>query len=359
MRRLRSFFAFLVWVCVLALPAGAAELRLPADQGLIPANRYAETLIEAPGEALTPQDVMSPAMAARWTPYPGKKINLSGEQRWVWVRLNLHQDPSASADWVLAIEWPMLAEVDFHRYDLTRRRWLTPLQGGFMTPQAPTVKEPVPAFPFTLAPNESVTVVLRARSDSQLTLPLRILSEAEWQARRYDMGVAKGLLFGILGVMFFYNLSLYAFTRDHSYGAYTLYVLTIIAYELTVTGMGPIYVWADSPWLKTHAYALFAACSFLAATWFFRVFLALGHAAPHLNRINLGILVFWLAMVPLLAYSKAAALQQTVVLGGILVSFAAIYTAAYLWCGMAACLRAICSSLGWPSSEPLSSPCSR
>lgn len=92
----------------------------------------------------------------------------------------------------------------------------------------------------------------------------------------------RGLLFGILGVMFFYNLSLCVFTHNHSYETYTLCLLTSSAYELTVTGLGPIYVWPDGLRVKTHAYACLAARSFLAATRFFRVFLTLGQASePH------------------------------------------------------------------------------
>ena len=64
------------------------------------------------------------------------------------------------------------------------------------------------------------------------------------------------------------------------------------------------------------------------------MFLKLGQAAPHLNRMNQGILVFWLAMAPLLAVSTATPLLQTSIAAGILVSFLAIYTAAYLaWRG--------------------------
>ena len=123
-------------------------------------------------------------------------------------------------------------------------------------------------------------MLLRVQTDTQFTVPLVLWEEKEFHAKRHDHAVAMGLLFGILGVMFFYNLSLYIFTRERSFLSYSAYLVSIILYELVITGYGPFYVWGGSEWLKARGYELFACASFLAATLFFRHFLDLKQRSP-------------------------------------------------------------------------------
>ena len=332
----RFVLALLLWsVLGLAAPAVvAAELVLAPHVNSMPVDRDVEVLIEQPGERLTREQVMQPEMAARWRVHPRKTVNLPAERRPVWIRFTV-RNAGQKAQWMLGIDWALLDDVQFHRYDPATRTFTAQFQGGLDHPEEIKIrKDPNPLFPLQLEAGERVTVLLRAQSHNSLVAPLMLWEIKEWHAKRYDYGVAMGLLFGILGVMFCYNLSLYIFTGERSFRTYSFYLLSIIAYELTVTGFGPLFIWEDSAWLNRRGYEFFAASSFLAATVFFRRFLNLGHGVPHLNRLNQAFIVLFSVLTVLAIFPTPVAVSRTLALAGFVVGIVGIYTAGYLaWHG--------------------------
>ncbi|MGY4828689.1 sensor domain-containing diguanylate cyclase [Sphaerotilaceae bacterium SBD11-9] len=324
----------LAWMvaCGPALAAEAGEVVL--SKGIaspVLVDHGVELLIEEPGELLTPLRVMSPEMAGRWALYPGKRINLSRQVKPVWIRFNVRHQAEAGTNWLLAIDMPVLKNIDFHQVDPAAQRVLSSHSAGLSRPtRGELLKDPTPPFPIEFGAGERASVLLRVQTDNQFVVPLSLWEEKEFHAKRYDHAVAMGLLFGVLGVMFFYNLSLFVFTRERSFLSYSVYLLSIVLYELVITGYGPFYVWGGSEWLKARGYELFACFSFLAASFFFRHFLGLKQAATHLNRINQATIAFW-AVCALAAFFPASrALGLAIALGGMACGPLGVYTALYL-----------------------------
>ncbi|HET7793413.1 MAG TPA: diguanylate cyclase [Rhizobacter sp.] len=290
-----------------------------------------ELLIEEPGEHLTPLRVMAPEMAGRWALYPGKRINLSRQVKPVWIRFTVNNQADAGTSWLLAIDMPVLKNIDFHQVDPAAQRVLSAHSAGLSRPtQGQLLKDPTPPFPIEFGAGERASVLLRVQTDTQFTVPLMLWEEKELHAKRYDHAVAMGLLFGVLGVMFFYNLSLFIFTRERSFLWYSAYLLSIVLYELVITGYGPFYVWGGSEWLKARGYELFACFSFLTATLFFRHFLSLKQATRHLNRINQASVVFWAVCTLAAFFPSTRALGLAIALGGIASGVLGVYSSLYL-----------------------------
>lgn len=321
------------WAMMGAVHAQEQAEPLALEHGVtaITVDRGVALLIEEPGERLTREQVMAPGMAARWKAYAGKKINLSREVRPVWIRFAVRGGDGPRNDWLLAINWALLNSVDLHQFHPQRGQWLASHSTGLLrTDGVPMAKDPSPRFPLDVGPGDVVTVVLRVQTDTHFVVPMKVWDKQAFVADRYDQGVLLGLLFGILGVMFVYNLSLYIFTHDRSFWWYSAYLLAIVLYELTVTGYGPLYFWGGSTWLKLNGYAFFAACSFLTASVFFRRFLDLGQAQPHLNRLNQCTIVYWLVVVGVAVFPPTRLIGLLVTLGGIVATLAGIYTAVRL-----------------------------
>ncbi len=331
---LRAALRLLLWLlCALLLPAHAVaeELVIPAGAKSLRIDRGVSLLIERPEERLTPELVMSPAMAARWQPYTRSRITLPGQRTPVWIRFDLRAEQAHEDRYVLATEWALLSEIDFHQYDRTNGRWVAQAFAGLeRMADDKLLKEPAPSFALAMADAPSSTVLLRVRETSQFFVPLTVWEKDLREARRYDHALLLGLLFGILGVMFFYNLSLYAFTREKSFRIYCLYLAAIIGYELAVTGIGPLYVWTDVAWINRQGYVLFATLSFFSAAVFFRRFLDLGHAAPHLNRINLVLIGYWVVVLVLALTPIRVLPSLGLGIGSMLSGIAGVYTALYL-----------------------------
>ena len=337
-RRCLHFFAMLLLsMLVLGAPARAAnlaEFTIQPGTRMLPVEGGLELLIEEPDENLTPARVMQPDMASRWSVYPRKKINLLSQRKPVWIRFAL-LNATAQEEWMFGLDWPLLDDVQLHQFDPVSQVWRARLQGGLKHSEVLKAhKDPNPVFSIELEPGKRAVMVLRVQTNSSFAAPMRLWDPTVWRAERYDYGVVMGLLFGILGVMFCYNLSLYIFTRESSFRTYAGYLLSIIAYELCATGFGPLYVWPGNDWLNQRGYEFFAANSFLAATVFFRRFLRLGRAAPHLNRLNQGFIVLFGALAVLTIFPSVMAVTLALALGGFVVGFVGVYTAGYLaWKG--------------------------
>jgi len=316
-------------------PAAAApstDIVLSKAAASVRVDRGVELLIEEPGENFTRTGVMRPELAGRWAIYHGKKINLPGQPKPVWVRFGVHREAGDPAtQWVLGIDWPVQKSVDFHQFDPDSARWVATRSAGLSRPASDQLlKAPSLLFPLELGSAQRAIVLLRVQTDSQFVLPLTLWDEKELQASLYDHAVLMGLLFGILGVMFFYNLSLFIFTRERSFVSYSAYLLCTVLYELAVTGFGPLYLWGGNEWLKARGYELFSCGGFLVAAIFFRQFLDLKMAARYLNRSNQAIIGFWLIVTAMSLLQATPLLGVFIGAGGIFSSLAGIYTSVYL-----------------------------
>lgn len=273
----------------------AAVLR--ADSGDVRVHGTVELLHEAAGEPLTREQVLSPGMATRWTVSPGKTINMARDEHPVWVRFAVRNEAPAARTWALGIAWPMIDRIEFHPRDPTTGAWGDTVVAGLEVGAAGKLfRDPAFVFPLAIPTGETREYLMRFTHHTAYLIPLVVSDAADLQRRRFDSSVVMGVLFGIIGVMFLYNLSLAAFVREKSYVAYSAYLLSVLLYELTVTGYGAMYVWTDNAWIRRHDYEVFSSASFLCASIFFRYFLDLTRTRPvHLRHLNAGLIIYWAA----------------------------------------------------------------
>lgn len=321
----------------LALVTGHAAAAPPAAV-LTPGDRtvrvegHVALLFETGHETLDAAQVVSPALASRWAPYTGRKINLSRQPHPVWIRFTVRNDAPADRTWVLGIEWPLLERIDLHPRDPATGAWQAAHHGGLRADaEPPLLKDPAFAFPLEIPSGGSREYVVRVATSSAFFVPLLISEAGEFQARRFDNAVLMGVLFGLLGVMFLYNAALAVFTRAGMYAVYSVYLMAVLLYELTVTGYGALYLWATAPWLLAHAYELTACASFLAAAVFFRLFLGLRDARPrHLRQLNSGVIAYWAVALVVSAAWPNRLLSASIGLMGLVTSLVGVYASVVL-----------------------------
>ena len=247
-----------------------------------------------PLEALTVADIthLSP-----WQPVALKGLNGKPLAGTVWLCFDVTNDSGAKNEWLLEIGWPFLNHIRVAQYHHSSNTWSPIAPGGDMEPLAKRFAgHRYFLFPLVFSSHERSTVYIGLESRQIMFLRLALWqSDAFWIHDRHDTFFL-GVFFGILAVMFLYNLSLYLFVRDSNYLFYSVYVLTIILYELAATGIGGCYIWHASAWLKQTAYLLFASSSFLSATIFLRYFLTVKKYDAWLVRLNDIFLVYWTLM---------------------------------------------------------------
>ena len=107
------------------------------------------------------------------------------------------------------------------------------------------------AFPITIPTDQESILVMRAVNIGAPMIFSATLDEPEYfQHQLIKKYIIQGSYFGIMLVMFLYNLFLFLSIKDKSYLFYSFYVFTAGIYQLCVQGIGFQYFWPNTPELN-------------------------------------------------------------------------------------------------------------
>ncbi len=230
----------------------------------------------------------------------------------VWVRFVVRNQTDIQA-WVLESAFSATAEMMLFivrpdgRTERLEHNWVRP--SGFR----------LPTLHFQLPPGETAVLYLRVRSGGgPVILDLSLFSEKAHTRTEWTRQFWFGMFYGLIAVMFFYNLVLFFWVRDL---AYLYYVLTIGllhgGFQLGINGY--IYLFLPpSPPIIAQYLILSLHAGIVAGLLFGRSFLNLVAIAPRLARWFEG--QVWIVLV----LSCLSLFGLKVGMLSILVSFAAI-----------------------------------
>jgi diguanylate cyclase (GGDEF)-like protein len=301
---------------VLSDPTGQVELTEGIDVMFEPAG----------SEPLTLEAALALPQSA-WSTHPRGPINFSWEHRGFWLRFTLRSATHVER-WMLGVPWPSLNQVTFYAVDPATGQLIDARWSGSDLPRAQKdFGDAGYSFELPLSPGAEVTVLMRVTTANVLFVPIQVAPAKVHHAREFSHAVMLGLLFGALAAMLLYNTALYVLTRDLSYAYYMAYLLAILLYELSVTGLGVVYVWGQNAWLNERGYALFAALPFVFATLFFREFVRLKDGRGRaMQRQNAALAGIWIVLAVIAAVWPGPLLHRVMVATAMLTLCAAIYT---------------------------------
>jgi len=306
---------------------GVAQAEVPAQYQVLRSGIDVQTvdapvqvLVEPVGAPLELTDVLHPSRREAWQTVPNGHINLPMVMQPLWVRLTVRNESRREA-WIAAIDWPLLLDARLYMRRSASDSWQA-VERAALSPA-----DPGAWFAIDLPPAQNAELLFRVATSATSIVPLDFRTPEALQAGRRSHAALMGMLFGALLVMLAYNACLAWFTTDHRYVDYTVYLLSVVLYELAATGYGPALLWPGSPWLAANGYAVFGCLSFLAATWFFRRVLDLASTPlRHIRWMNNGFLVFWIVTGLLAAILRSPAVHGAILVAGGLSGAIAIYS---------------------------------
>lgn len=219
-----------------------------------------------------------------WKPARSAALNLGILSDVLWVKLDLPAVDAAA---------PRLFEVANHKitnltlYVVRYTAGQPELETTFTVSDRMTVRErPYHnrnyVFPVELRPDTPTSIYLRVHNQFPMKLPLFLWSETQFRSQVEARALFQGTYFGIVIIMAIYNLSIYLFVRDKSYGTYTLFILCLAGYVLVDRGLAMEYLWPDYPGIDFQMTLLFTALGCAFAVPFTVNFLSLRQHAPRL-----------------------------------------------------------------------------
>lgn len=150
-----------------------------------------------------------------------------------------------------------------------------------------------PVFPITVPYDSSRTFLLRIASNNVMELPLSVGA----QMRIFD-AVNKdqlffGIYFGIVCVMFFYNIFIYFTVRDSNYLFYVMYIATVGLVQACLKGYAAKFLWRNNTMLTLQMTNIALALSGIFSILFVFNFLSVKQNKPRMYKVLWGIFVIY------------------------------------------------------------------
>ena len=139
-----------------------------------------------------------------------------------------------------------------------------------------------PTFSVDLPFDEELTLYLRYYSQDTLYLPITIKSTFALHSENRMQHMLFGILFGIALMMLIYNLYTYFTTFIKTYLFYSLYLIFFIAWAVSISGFGYLYLWDQYPLFNAYSAVLSANLFAIFLCLFTNSFLNLQREHPRL-----------------------------------------------------------------------------
>ncbi|WP_290580632.1 diguanylate cyclase [Ketobacter sp.] len=228
-----------------------------------------------------------------WSGLQKTAINVGKSATPVWFRFTVENRSDKALQRTLEIRWINLGVLDLFVMGQDEAN-VRKVASGLNTPRTDASDNNTSwLFSLSLAPGEQQQIYLRAGSRFNIFLPMYIWQQDALDQHQQQRYVWYGLAFGVLIALMLFNLSLYVFTRDHSYLYYCFYALSIMVYECGLTGVGDYLLWGHTQWLRLNGFALSIYVSFFAAALFMRHFLELKHYGGWMLHCNTFFILYW------------------------------------------------------------------
>jgi signal transduction histidine kinase/HPt (histidine-containing phosphotransfer) domain-containing protein/ActR/RegA family two-component response regulator len=315
----------LLLACLSPLPAGAFDVAQVQDEEV---NLWPQAQVMRDPEArLGIADAAgSPLFAA--TRDESGNFGFTGDA--LWVRVRVRNSSAEARHFLLRVGRPNLDSI---------RLYLPAEAGGWRQLETgdhvPFRARPYPffdpVFPVEVPPGYSGDWYLRIASTSSIWIPLRLESEEAFTRMAAAVALRHGVLFGVIGILAFYNLILYFSIRDRGYLYYSLTAAFQTGFFLSLMGYANQYLWPDAGWWADRATNLFASLSLLTGVLFLRHFLDTRRQAPRWDRVLFvgQLLMAALVFITLFAPFRIAAILLVSLAGVFVVT--AIPFSAWLW----------------------------
>lgn len=248
----------------------------------------------------------------------------------LWLKVDLNNNTS-NEDWIFEIEWPYHDYVDLYFLD-GQSQVIGKYQTGDLRPYS---TRPIPhrffVFPFTMDKGESVSVLIKIDSRSEIQVPVTLYTHQYFDTYEHSRWAWVGVFIGVIVVMGLYNLFIYFSTRHLSYFVYVVFVFTTGLYLISTMGLGNSYLWQENHLIIQNSYRTIGAIAFVAAIFFAREFLELARHSKKLSRLSVILMLSWggLALLNILTSEASAEIISIPLTLVTLIFF--VYAGVYIW----------------------------
>ena len=251
-------------------------------------NNYSEWLAD-PSKSLTLEDVTKGSASSSFKPALNGNLHFGITNEVYWVKFRVSNKTKNKIDWILETDQP---DTDLVKVFAPRPN------GGFTVKTAGDlyhyfsyreIKSHKPTFNMSTPPGTESTIYLRFEwvPIGILNLSSAIYTPDEYLGAISFEYLCFGLFYGIMLVMFFYNLMIWISTREKAFLYYCGYLLVLTYFWLSMNGFMFQFFFQNSLAYNHHATAGGVGLLFIMASVFSREFLKTKELLPRADKVIL------------------------------------------------------------------------
>jgi signal transduction histidine kinase len=310
----------------------AQEVRLDGATLRIPLGLQID-ILEDPSATLSHAQVTAPDIAARFVPSTKAIPGFGFSNSAIWMRWRLTNATERDERWLLELAYAPMQHIDLYvQRGANVGESISPdvmdhMRGGSALYVADRpYNHRTHVFPVMLGRGETVTLYMRLASEGSLTAPL-ILWRADAFARVNTIEfMVLGTYVGIMLALICYNAFVFHFVREPAYAWYVAFLVSVLLFFFSMTGIGQQYVWSESPRLAMRLVPGSMGFFGIFGITFSQIFLNTRQFAPRLHKALYSVTALGVIVVGLSCFGSYHLAITTAVALGLIGCTAALIT---------------------------------
>ncbi len=201
----------------------------------------------------------------------------------VWLKLTI-TNKSASKNLMVEFDQSLLQSIAF--YNLDNSGYTVNISGELYPFNTRIINYHKFIYDLKIPTDSTATYYARIVSSHEMQMPVFLAEKDQAENNNLTKNIFFGIFFGIILVMFFYNLFVYFVVKDPIYLYYVLYILVVGLIQTTIEGYSFQFLWPNNSFLATRSFFLLTALVNITGLEFVRKFLATKKLVPKLDSFS-------------------------------------------------------------------------
>jgi len=294
----------LLFIIFLVNPiSGNPYIHITEDINKLNIGEYVE-ILEDPSGKLTLEDVQSPVYDSLFTLSKSPVPNFGFTNSAYWLRFKIKNEVETEFPWAIELGFANMHYADF--YQITDGKLVKESKTGVLRPiKTRDYKYHHLVYLLTLPVGNEHQVYMRFKNEASMTLKINFYSINAFMDVVQKNLFRTGIFFGVLLIMFGYNLFLFYTLEDRSYLYFAFFIAGLSFFGATYEGLASVYIWPNFHFLIKVAVPLFNGILLIALLLFTDTFLELKIRQKIWHKIYMGLIIltgFLSLLVPFVAY---------------------------------------------------------
>lgn len=208
-----------------------------------------------------------------WTSTGEKELSFGFTKSIYWVYFSVLNNSTKLENVFLECNLATMDKIEIFYSNSENNHFTRKISGDMFPFKDREVKYRTNVFRIPIPKGEETKVFLRLENKGPMKFSLVMRSPEEFSAHMVRDQVFLGIYYGIMIVIFFYNLFLFLSIKERAYLYYINYVFLVAIYQFIISGNASQFIFDTSPDIANRAPNVVANLTFMAAILFTKSFL--------------------------------------------------------------------------------------